>query len=153
MEFVSPWIYCSFCGPALCRVAQNRAAFGLVSKMAYTIELQTITDGRGSLTVIEKLLPFEIKRVYYVYSVPADTSRGGHRHRKGILALVCLNGSCVVNIKCSEGQCFILDKPNLCLVCLPEDWHEITKFSEGAVLLALSSEYYDPSNYIYEKPE
>jgi dTDP-4-dehydrorhamnose 3,5-epimerase-like enzyme len=121
--------------------------------MAYTIELQTITDDSARLTVIEKILPFEIKRVYYLYNISEDAIRGRHGHRKAITALISLNGTCVVKVIGSGEQRFVLDRPNLCLVCLPEDWHEITDFSEGAVLLVLSSEYYDPTEYIYEKPE
>jgi dTDP-4-dehydrorhamnose 3,5-epimerase-like enzyme len=119
--------------------------------MAYTLELQTTTDERGCLTVIEKVLPFEIKRVYYIYAVHESASRAGHGHRKETLALVCLNGSCVVNIHSTGQQRFDLDRPNLCLVVLPEDWHELTEFSKGAVLLVLSSEYYDPTDYVYGK--
>ncbi|HUO76845.1 MAG TPA: FdtA/QdtA family cupin domain-containing protein [Thermodesulfovibrionales bacterium] len=121
--------------------------------MAYTIELRTITDDRGSLTVIEKLLPFEIKRVFYVYNVPGEGLRAGHRHRKELSALVSLNGTCVVKVLGFSEQHFVLDRPDLCLVLLPGDWHEIMDFSEGAILLVLSSEYYDPTDYVYEKLE
>jgi len=121
--------------------------------MAYTVELPTITDDRGSLTVIEKLLPFEIKRVYYVYNVPGEALRAGHRHRKELSALVSLNGTCVVKVFGFAEQHFVLDRPDSCLVLLPEDWHEIADFSGGAILLVLSSEYYDPTDYVYEKPE
>ena len=121
--------------------------------MAHTIELQTITNDSGSLTVIEKILPFEIKRVYYVYNVPSAALRAGHRHRKALSALVSLNGTCVVKVFGFAEQHFVLDRPDLCLVLLPEDWHEIMDFSEGAILLVFSSEYYDPTDYVYEKPE
>jgi hypothetical protein len=121
--------------------------------MAYTIELQTITDSRGSLTVIEKVLPFEIKRVYYVYNVPRDASRGGHGHRRSKSALICQKGSCVVKVNSSGEQLFALDRPDLCLVILPLEWHEITDFAEGTLLLVLSSEYYGPTDYNCEKPQ
>jgi dTDP-4-dehydrorhamnose 3,5-epimerase-like enzyme len=121
--------------------------------MAYTIELQTITDSTARLTVIEKTLPFEIKRVYYLYDISEHAIRGRHAHRKAVSALISLNGTCVVKVFGSGEQRFVLDRPNVCLVCLPEDWHEISEFSESTVLLVLSSEYYDPTDYIYEKPE
>ncbi len=119
--------------------------------MAYTVELQTVTDDAGSLTVIEKEIPFDIKRVYYVYDVPGEASRGGHRHLREKSALICLNGSCVVNVF-SPAQCFVLDRPNLCLVLCPNDWHQITNLSQHAILLVLCSEPYNPADYILEKP-
>ena len=121
--------------------------------MAYTIELKTVRDSRGSLTVIEKVLPFEIKRVYYLYNIPLDASRGGHSHWRSKSAIVCQKGSCVVKVNSSGEQLFTLDRPDLCLVILPQEWHEITNFAEGTVLLVLSSEYYDPTDYNCEKPQ
>lgn len=121
--------------------------------MACIIELQTITNDSGCLTVIEKVLPFEIKRVYYVYNVPNEVVRARHAHKKELSALISLNGTCVVKVLGSPDQHFVLDRPNSSLVLFPGDWHEITDFSEGAVLLVLASEYYDPTDYVYEKPE
>jgi len=119
--------------------------------MAYTINLRTHTDNRGSLTVIEKEIPFEIKRVFYIYG--ADNSiRGGHRHKSTIQAAVCLNGSC--KIKClnaAEEIVLLLDSPDKCIILQPEDWHQMYDFTENAILLVLASEYYNPDDYIYER--
>lgn len=64
--------------------------------MAYIIQLQTHSDKRGNLTVIEKEIPFAIKRIFYIYSVD-DSVRGGHRHHKTIQAAICVHGSCIVS--------------------------------------------------------
>ena len=64
--------------------------------MAHIINLPTFGDDRGSLTIIEKVLPFEIKRLYYIYG--ADSKRGGHRHKTTTQALITLNGSCEIFI-------------------------------------------------------
>lgn len=79
--------------------------------MAYLIELPTITDDRGKLTVIERILPFEIKRVFYVYDV--TQKRGGHRHKKTKQALICINGSCEIYVNNEKREeFFVLDKPD-----------------------------------------
>ena len=61
--------------------------------MAYEIDLKTFTDKRGNLTVIEKTIPFQIKRIFYIYGVD-DSVRGGHRHHKTVQAAICLQGTC-----------------------------------------------------------
>jgi dTDP-4-dehydrorhamnose 3,5-epimerase-like enzyme len=118
--------------------------------MAYTIDLPTFNDDRGTLTVIEKLLPFEIKRFYYIYDVSAK--RGGHRHHKTIQALICLGGSCEIYIYNGETEkIVILDSPQKCLILDPKDWHTMDNFSKNSTLLVFSSEYYDKDDYIDEE--
>jgi dTDP-4-dehydrorhamnose 3,5-epimerase-like enzyme len=117
--------------------------------MAYLIDLPTFSEERGSLTVIEKVLPFEIKRVYYIYN--ATQKRGGHRHKKTWQALISVAGSCQIYVNNGrEENIYILDKPDKCLVLAPEDWHTMDNFSSDCVLLVLASEYYDPNDYINE---
>ena len=118
--------------------------------MAYIIDLPTFEDKRGSLTVVEKLLPFDIKRFYYIYNI-AD-QRGGHRHKKTIQALISLGGSCEIYVNDSEKEdTFLLDSPNRCLILDPKDWHTMDNFSKGSILLVFSSEYYDKDDYIDEE--
>ena len=117
--------------------------------MSYIIELPTFADERGKLTVAEKVLPFEIKRFYYIYE--ATEKRGGHRHRKSIQALICLNGSCEIYINNNiKEDVVLLDNPKKCLIIERADWHTMDKFTQGSVLLAFSSEYYDVNDYIDE---
>lgn len=118
--------------------------------MANLIHLKQHKEKRGSLSVVEKVLPFEIKRVFYIYDVD-DSVRGLHRHHKTIQAAICINGSCV--IKNNDGvkeEEYILDEPNKCLILMPEDFHSMYNFSKDAILLVLASEYFDPNDYIYE---
>ncbi len=118
--------------------------------MPTLLDLKTFTDKRGNLTIIEKVLPFEIKRIFYIYGVDYPI-RGEHRHKKTIQALICLQGQCAVNWNnnSKEGT-FFLEKPSECLILQPEDWHTITNFSKDAILMVLASEYYDAEDYIYE---
>lgn len=119
--------------------------------MPKLINLPSHGDDRGKLTVIEKVIEFEIKRVYFMYSL-SDLQRGGHRHKKTVQALVCVHGSCVVeNNNGKEKESFLLNEPNKCLIIYEEDWHTMKDFKDDAVLLVLASEYYDANDYIYEE--
>jgi len=118
--------------------------------MAHIIELPTFGDERGQLTVVEKLLPFDIKRFYYIYDVTAQ--RGGHRHKKSIQALISLGGSCEIYVNDGENEkTFILDTPSKCLILDPKDWHTMYNFSKATTLLVFSSEFYDKNDYIDEE--
>lgn len=121
--------------------------------MPQLIELPTFSDGSGSLTVFEKLLPGDIKRVFYIYGVTADEQRGMHGHHKTWNSLICVVGSCSVYVKNATIETrFELSKPNQCLILAPEDWHIMDRFSPDAVLLVTSNEYYDPEDYVIQKP-
>jgi dTDP-4-dehydrorhamnose 3,5-epimerase-like enzyme len=112
------------------------------------IELNTYTDNRGSLTVIDKELPFEIRRVFYIYNVV--DSRGGHCHRETIQGLVSIKGSCDVEIGREKKKIINLSSPNKCLVLQPEDFHIMKNFSKDCILLVLASQPYNKEDYIYD---
>lgn len=115
--------------------------------MALLINLPTFKDDRGSLTVIEKALPFAVKRVYYMYG--CNGKRGGHRHIKNIQALISAAGSCEIYTNNGrEEKTLILDNPAKCLILESKDWHTMSNFSRDCVLLVLASEYYDKNDYI-----
>jgi dTDP-4-dehydrorhamnose 3,5-epimerase-like enzyme len=119
--------------------------------MAKLLDLKTFSDSRGNLTVIEKVIPFEIKRIFYIYGVD-DSLRGGHRHHRTIQAAICLKGSCIVsNNDAGKREVFHLDQPSKCLILKPDDWHTMHHFTEDAILMVLASEYFDPDDYIYEE--
>jgi hypothetical protein len=117
--------------------------------MPIVLDLKTFTDDRGNLTVIEKVIPFDVKRIFYIYGVDSSI-RGNHRHHKTIQAVISLVGSCKIftdnNINKEE---FILNSPSKCLILYPEDWHNMFDFTKDAILMVLASEYYDSSDYIY----
>jgi dTDP-4-dehydrorhamnose 3,5-epimerase-like enzyme len=111
------------------------------------INLPTFTDSRGSLTVLERALPFEVVRSYWIYGANGET-RGGHRHTYTRQALVALSG--VVSMYVNDGitaETILLNHPSQCLLIEPKDWHTMT-FGENAVLLVMSSHTYDRNEYI-----
>lgn len=119
--------------------------------MAYMIDLKTFTDKRGNLTVIEKVIPFDIKRIFYIYGVD-DSVRGGHRHHKTIQAAICIQGSCTIyNDDNEKTQEFVLNSPDKCLIIETKDWHTMHGFSKDAILMVLASESFDPADYIHER--
>ena len=118
--------------------------------MANIIDLKTFTDKRGNLTVIENVLPFQIKRVFYIYGVD-DSGRGGHRHHKTIQAAVCIKGECkIYNTDGESEETFNLDSPAKCLILEPKDWHQMYDFSEDAILMVFASENFEEKDYIFE---
>lgn len=121
--------------------------------MARLLELHEIEDERGNLIVIDNLLPFNIKRVFYIYG-KKGYDRGGHKHKKNRQALICINGECTIEYnngkECDE---VILNSSKKCLILEPEDWHVMKNFSESSILLVLASESYNKEDYIYERYE
>lgn len=118
--------------------------------MAYIIDLEHYDDLRGSLTVIDHVLPFEIKRSYYITNVN-QLDRGGHRHLVLVEAIICLSGSFIAGIDDGiKKQEILLDSPHKCLIIEVGEWHKFYNFSPGSVLLSLASTHYDKADYIYE---
>jgi len=118
--------------------------------MAYIIDLEHHNDERGTLTVIDKVLPFEIKRSYYITGVNHLT-RGGHRHKKLVEAIICMSGSFTVGI--NDGKTkheILLNNPHKCLIIEVGEWHNFYDFAPGSILVSLASTHYDPDDYIYE---
>jgi hypothetical protein len=120
--------------------------------VARIININTFSDRRGSLSVIEREIPFQIRRIYYIYDVPGDEVRAGHRHKKNIQALICVRGGCRVYVNNGmTRETFLLDRPDICLLMNPEDWHTMDRFTPDALLLVLASEPYELSDYINEE--
>jgi len=108
-------------------------------------------DDRGQLVAIEAMqdLPFEVKRVYYIYDTLPGVRRGFHAHRCLQQILVCVHGSCRIHLDNGyETAEVLLDKPCEGLYISNDTWREMYDFSDGAVLLVLASEHYDEADYI-----
>lgn len=113
-------------------------------------------DDRGQLVALEehKDIPFEIKRVYYMYDTGEDVRRGFHAHKSLEQILICVCGSCKILLdNGNEKKIISLEKPYEGLYVASEMWREMYDFSPGAVLMVLASEFYDESDYIrkYER--
>ena len=115
------------------------------------IDLRKIHDVRGNLTPIEGGVdvPFDIRRVYYLYDVPGGESRGAHAHKKLYQLIVAANGSFTVTLDDgTEKKSFNLNRSYYGLLVVPGIWRDLDDFSSGAVLLCLASEHYDSVDYI-----
>lgn len=109
-----------------------------------------ISDPRGNISVIEKdTIPFEIKRVYYLYDVPSYSYRGGHAHKEQLEILIAISGSFDVNIdNGKEKKTITLNKPNKGLLIKNGIWRELDNFSSGSICLVLASDYFTEDDYI-----
>ena len=120
------------------------------------------SDRKGNLTVVENAsadsacgtLPFDVKRVYYLYDVPGGESRGAHAHRELEQLIIAASGSFRVTL--DDGTCrrtFYLNRPYQGLYVKPGIWRDLDDFSSGAVCMVLASEVYKPEDYIRDYDE
>ena len=119
------------------------------------IAIPKIEERRGNLSVVENTtVPFDIKRVYYLYDVPAGAERGGHAHKELQQFLVALSGSFDVVLKDGKKEQIItLNKPYEGLLINAGIWRELQNFSSGSVCLVIASEVYIEEDYIREFDE
>lgn len=116
----------------------------------HMIDLPVISDPRGDLTFVEgsRHVPFDIRRVYYLYNVPVDAERGGHAHRNLEQVVFALSGS--FRMKIDDGvnkSVYWLNNPRKGLYINRMIWREMDCFSQGAVCMVLASQYYDEADY------
>lgn len=119
------------------------------------IDIRKYSDDRGFLSVVEVGvdIPFDIKRVYYLYLVP-EAARGAHAHKQLQQLMIATSGS--VHVTLDDGhnkKTFILDKPWKGLLVVPGMWRTLDDFSGGAVCMVLASERYDVEDYIRDYQE
>jgi hypothetical protein len=117
------------------------------------IQLPKILNAAGNLTFVEsdRHIPFDIKRVYYLYDVPGGAMRGGHAHKALHQLIIAMSGSFDVLLDDgSQRKRFHLNRSYYGLYVCPMIWRELDNFSSGAVCLVLASEMYDESDYFRE---
>lgn len=120
------------------------------------VEMSKHTRPNGNITVVENgiTVPFDTRRVYYLYDVPGGESRGGHAHQNLYQLIVAASGS--FDVLLDDGQVkrtVTLNRPYFGLLIVPGIWRELNNFSSGAVSLVLASELYDENDYIRDYPE
>lgn len=121
-----------------------------------TIEFDLLGDERGSLISLEqnKNIPFDIKRVYYLFGIEQDAARGFHAHKNLQQVAVCVKGSCrFILDNGTDRESTVLDSPNVGLYIDNNKWREMHDFSEDCVLMVLASDYYDEADYIRDYDE
>lgn len=119
-------------------------------KNVHIIDLPSVGDPRGNLTFIEGAnhVPFNIKRVYYLYDVPGGAERAGHAHKQLHQLMVAMSGSFDVHLDDGfEKKTFHMNRSYYGLYICPMIWRTIDNFSSGSVCLVLASTYYDEMDY------
>ena len=114
------------------------------------------SDRKGNLSVVENglPLPFDVKRVYYLYDVPGGESRGAHAHRELSQFIVAASGSFSVTLTDgNERRTFFLNRPYKGLLVRPGMWRDLDDFSSGAVCMVLASDIYKEEDYIRDYEE
>lgn len=114
------------------------------------IDLPMIKNPKGNLTFIEagRHIPFDIRRVYYLYDIPGGEERGGHAHRALHQLIIAMSGSFDIRIDDGRAKKTVhMNRSYYGLYICPMIWREIDNFSSGAVCMALASEFYDEADY------
>jgi hypothetical protein len=115
------------------------------------IELDKHHQGKGNITVVENgdTVPFQVRRVYYLYDVPGGESRGGHAHKELRQLIIAASGSFTVTLDDGKvKRTFLLNRPYQGLLVVPGIWRTLDDFSSGSVCLVLASEVYEANDYI-----
>lgn len=138
-----------------CRLGEDShiSESGLESPIRH---LRVIPDWRGKLCVLEKAtgVPFDIRRVYFLYDIPSGSERGGHAHHELQQYLIAISGSFNVDLITKEGAAsHRMDQPDKALYIGPYTWREIYNFSSNAVCLVLASHEYSEADYIRNRSD
>lgn len=116
-----------------------------------SIPLRIHGDSRGSLVALEqeRNVPFEIRRVYYLFGTKEDVHRGQHAHRRLNQLAVAVRGAVTVLLDDGSGPVAVrLDDPSEGLLMVPMVWRDLYDFTDDCVLMVLADQYYDPADYI-----
>lgn len=123
-----------------------------VKRMEVTLhDFPILGDERGSLIALEqhKNIPFEIKRVYYIFDTPKEVRRGFHAHKELVQIVVAVKGACKILLDDGHDKQIVeLATPSIGLLVEKMVWHEMYDFSDDCVLMVLASDYYNEEDYI-----
>ena len=120
------------------------------------VDVKKIHNDSGNITVVENgsNIPFDVKRIYYLYDVPGGESRGGHAHYELQQYIIAASGSFDVILDDGKHKKrFSLNRPNFALHVVSGLWRELDNFSSGSICMVLASNYYEESDYIREYDE
>ena len=115
------------------------------------LPLIKINNRAGNITIVEgkKNIPFDVKRVYYLYDIPGGEARGGHAHKELRQLVVAASGSFGVLLDDGQNKKIVtLNRPDYGLMVVPGIWRELCEFSSGAICLVLASQKYEKDDYI-----
>lgn len=117
------------------------------------LPLNKVHNRAGNITIVEaqKNVPFDIKRIYYLYDIPSGEVRGGHAHKELHQLIVAASGS--FDVLLDDGtnkKIVILNRPDYGLLIVPGIWRELFEFSSGSICMVLSSHKYDENDYLRE---
>ena len=120
------------------------------------IPLDKIHNRAGNITIVEGQvnIPFDVKRIYYLYDIPGGATRGGHAHKELTQLIVAASGS--FNVLLDDGnnkKIVTLNRPDFALLVVPGIWRELIEFSSGAICMVLASHKYDEPDYIRDYDE
>jgi hypothetical protein len=115
------------------------------------LPLSKIHNRAGNITIVEGQtnIPFDVRRIYYLYDIPGGEERGGHAHKELYQLIIAASGS--FNVLLDDGQnkkIVTLNRPDYGLIVMPGIWRELFEFSSGAICLVLASHKYDKNDYI-----
>lgn len=120
------------------------------------LPLNKIHNRAGNITIVEgqNNVPFDVKRIYYLYDIPGGEDRGGHAHKELRQLIVAASGSFDVMLDDGQNKKIVtLNRPDYGLMVVPGIWRELMEFSSGAICLVLASEGYDDGDYIRKYDE
>jgi len=117
------------------------------------LRLSKIHNRAGNITIVEgrRHIPFDVRRIYYLYDIPGGGNRGGHAHKSLEQLIVAGSGSFSVLLDDGQNKKIVtLNRPDYGLMVVPGIWRELFEFSSGAICLVLASAKYDKNDYIRE---
>jgi len=120
------------------------------------IDISKVNNKAGNITVVENgiNIPFDVKRVYYLYDIPGGEARGGHAHYQLEQYIIATSGSFDVKLDDGKNRKIVtLNRPSTALHIVPGLWRELDNFSSGSICLVLASHKYEESDYIRDYEE